>query len=286
MTHTPDDPTQAQIWLDGVAPNQELSIYVPRGDKGDPGGITLGTDLGTTTDLNTVISSGVYRLSSTQSGLQLRNFPRDNDTGVLVVHARVADGATAIQEWYPISSTTTIGSFRRTRQASVWGPWRFIPVQRVDQTAGRAIYKWDDVNGREQLVYGDTGQRNIVNDQAWVDALFPAGIIANTGGGGIVRVRRLGYQVELMMAVDKAASGSISSANAFPLGFRPSQPVHALGANSSFGLVRAYHGGGTGGLNWNSTAAQTAVSICFNYSTIDAWPTTLPGTAVGSIPNL
>lgn len=155
---------------------------------------------------------------------------------------------------------------------------------RFDETAGRAIYRYDPINSREQLIYGDTGHRNILADSGWIAALTSAGVV-DFNAGNLVRLRRIGYECELFMALDKAASGSATMAASFPLGFRPVGPFTALGANSGFVIVRAYHGGGTTGLNWNTTAAAAAASITFRYTTTDPWPTTLPGTAIGTIPN-
>lgn len=284
MVLTPDNPANAQIWIRGEAPNQILDVYVPRGSKGDPGGFTFGTLLAVDTNLNQILVSGIYRQPSTPNGTT--NYPM-TAAGILTVFERLNDATyySVIQEYYPVNTVMGSGvSYRRYYYSnSTWTPWRAFTSTRVDQTAGRAIYQWDDVNGRDQLLYGDTGPRDIRNDQAWVDALFPTNIVPNAGN--IVRVRRVGYEVELLVALDKNATGSISSANAFPLGFRPALPVNAMGSNSGLVLVRVYHGGGATGINWNSTAVATAASVTMKYTTADPWPTTLPGSAIGSIPN-
>lgn len=46
MPHIPDDPTKAQLWIEGESPNQTVSLYVPPGKNGPPGIVTLthGTD--------------------------------------------------------------------------------------------------------------------------------------------------------------------------------------------------------------------------------------------------
>lgn len=157
---------------------------------------------------------------------------------------------------------------------------------RVDQTAGRAIYTWDNVNNREQLAYGDTGWRDVSAVTAWTDAIFPAGVV--TASGYPARVRRIGYNIELHFGIDKAASGTPSAAAAIPLGFRPvsGAAVAAIGGTSGLALFRAFHSGGTSLLVIQSTVAITGGSITITYSTNDPWPTALPGTAISTIPNL
>ena len=46
MARTPDDPAKAQAWLVQNGPQVELELYVPRGNKGDPGGIVITILLG------------------------------------------------------------------------------------------------------------------------------------------------------------------------------------------------------------------------------------------------
>lgn len=283
MAQTPTDPTKAQAWITGTPPDLEMELYIPRGSKGEPGGIVLGTLLGTA-NLNSIFTPGTYRQTAGADATLLRNYPKANLSGLMNVYGR--DSNVVIQQYMPIDGTSGVPIMyqRLSLNATSWLPWRVFSTVRVDQTAGRAIYQWDDLNNREQLIYGDTGQRSIVSDQGWVDALIVTNVAMNAGG--IARVRRIGYQVELILALDKSATGSISSTVAFPVGFRPSQPFNALGSNSGMALLRAYHGGGTSGINWNSSAVALAASITINYTTTDAWPTVLPGTAIGSIPNV
>jgi hypothetical protein len=284
MAFTPTDPTKAEVRVVGTYPNQTLDFYFPSGPKGDPGGITLGTDLGTA-DINQIVTPGVYRLPSTQTGLLLRNFPRDTDTGILIVHNRTADSATATQEWQPImNGTASIGRFIRTRNTSTWGPWKFIPVQRVDQTAGRAIYTWDDVNNREQIIYGDTGWRDVTSS-----------ILAPFTVNGL-RLRRnlnrVTIQWDSLSSPPAAPSGSAFTA---PAGFTVSNRDPSYFGRSTIQQA-ANSIGNLWSFGWNSASLipQQCVgswfsSLYFNggftYLTDDPWPTTLPGTAVGTIPN-
>ncbi|QFG13634.1 hypothetical protein PBI_SHEPARD_24 [Arthrobacter phage Shepard] len=283
MAQTPTDPTKAQVWITKGIDDLDFEFYIPQGPKGDPGGITLGTLIPASANLNDYKTSGVYRKLAPAEATQLLNFPKEALAGVLRVYERATDfgwqeyeGLTAGQEARVL--------YRRTFVAGVWSPWRAMVTNRVDQTAGRAIYQWDDINSREQLIYGDTGQRSVVTDQAWVDALTGSGL--TLAGSQIARVRRVGNLVELNWAFDKTATGSVTCTAGFPLGFRPSSVWNALGLTSSMGLTRAYNGGGATPMIYQSgNTTQLNVTACLTYTTTDAWPTSLPGTAVGGIPN-
>lgn len=289
MPRTPDDPTKAQAWLTQNGPQVGIELYVPRGNKGDPGGITLGTDL-STANLNEINTAGVYRLPTTQTGLLLRNFPRDTDTGVLVVHNRTPDLATSTQTWHSFTNgTATIGTFMRTRNGSVWGPWRFTPVQRVDQTAGRAIYTWDDLNNREQLVYGDTGWRTVTPT--------PNATITS----GTVRYRRVGNQVylrfvDLLLSSGANGFGELIPAADVPVGFRPASTERSMqnvgqSNNATYPQTISIYSAiawlyQTIGITPSLTRPASPLQGTVSWVTDEAWPTTLPGTAFGTIPNL
>jgi hypothetical protein len=254
----------------------------PVGPQGVPGGwvsIPLGT-----ADLDTITTEGVYRQTATADATTARHYPQANVFGILFVTQ--GNGTSWMQQEFhsAVGPNASTAVYRRNRSGGVWGPWKAFYSHRLDNTAGRAIYEYNDTTGGEQLIYGDTGQRSIISDQPWIDALLTTNVVFNAGN--IARVRRIGYEVELTVALDKNSTGSYSSSFSFPVGFRPSQPFNVMGSNSGLAIVRAYHGGGSTGINWNSTAVATAASITMKYTTVDAWPTTLPGTAVGSIPNL
>lgn len=133
----------------------------------------------------------------------------------------------------------------------------------VKETAGRTVSIWDYLNNREQLIYGDTGERDI-------SALFTAG---GTHGG--FTLRRVGQICTLTLynwAPTEAGSGSIA---VLPHGFRPTVTygVPAQGLSSriqvtSAGNVQAY--------SWTTSAVVGSIV----WITSDPWPTTLPGVAV------
>lgn len=152
----------------------------------------------------------------------------------------------------------------------------------IDNTVGRRAFAWDAGNARQQMVYGDTGWRQLVTNGSGVAA-------DNTGA---VHLRRTGLTVWIRFANVKPADPSASLANMGTLitaGFRPVD-------NQAFGFI-----GDTGALsphivaifnkgvvyvqrptNFASTIPDGNYQGTFSFPTDDAWPTTLPGTAIGT----
>jgi hypothetical protein len=246
----------------------------PQGPKGDPGGFTTGTSLGTA-DLNTITADGIYRQATTANATLAANYPLANTIGVLYVNQ--ASGALYVQQtFYPMASTPARSFYTRVMSNGVWQPWRAYGSQRVDQAAGRAMYTWDDVNQREQLFYGDTGVRRI-------ETLFINGWTA-----AIASLRRTNSIVQLGLYNVSPSAQTAPTAYTLPSGFRPA----GFGGNICFPTRE--------GSNWSvlvvngagdvqpSTVALNSIGAIhlLTWSTADAWPTTLPGSASGSIPNL
>lgn len=272
MARTPDDPTKAQVWADQVGNALKFEFFIPRGPKGDPGGIVLGTQMGNGADLNTFTTDGYYRFNG-QAGLL--NMPSTAPVyGLLHVANVEAVGSRVIQTIYP-ATVATAGRiiYQRTNAGGTWQPWRTIGSQRVDQSAGRAIYAWDDVNGREQLVWGDTGVRRI-------ESLFTNGWTAS-----IAALRREGAVVTLgLYSVNPAAQTAAAAVN-IPAGFRPGPYGGNIGipaqTNSAVSWIML---SAAGDLMPPTTgvSAQGFIHI-LTWITGDTWPTSLPGTASGSV---
>jgi hypothetical protein len=247
------------------------------GAKGDPGGIVKGTTIGGTTSLDTLKADGVYFSAETGRGTAL-GYPHVNRTaGVLIVNSWWQDGLDVIQTFtaaqvmtggptYNVPATT----WQRTLQNGVWSSWRTQTTQRIDQTAGRAIYHFDGVNNREQLIYGDTG---------WREVPVLSGTIA------WARIRRSGNTVHVW--ISSWANGTSADIIDLPVGFR-------TGTNSMVGVfgnradvpVPVNINGPSALIQCTAGASATPLSTVFNYMTLESWPTALPGTAFGTIPNL
>lgn len=278
MARTPTDPTKAEVWITKGLDDLDFEFYIPQGPKGDPGGWSASTVLSTGQSLDTVVTSGIYLNPSANNAAG-----PSNDLGY-GGHLEVIASANWIVQRYTLIANPREIYVRIRNSSNTWSSWYTSTTQRVDQTAGRVIYQWDDVNNREQIVYGDTGWRDIKDDTAWNTAVFPTGLDKHSAN--TVRVRRVGSSVELMYAADKNSTAAVTATAAFPSGFRPTGVVVSLGSNSGLGLVRAYHGGGASNIIYQAPNAVSAVTFYFHYQTSDPWPTSLPGVAIGTIPNI
>lgn len=283
MARIPDDPTKAQAWVTKGLDELDFEFYFPQGPKGDPGGLVLGTDLGSTINLNDLKSSGIYRQTNSSNTSLLLNYPTLR-SGILEVFERIP-GSHATQRYTITDGPNNVRTmYVRSFATPNWGAWSAIQSSRVDQTAGRAIYQWDDLNVREQLIYGDTG---------WRQVIVAGDIVGLPNMNGYVR--RIGNQVSFQ-AFEVTAGGTASGATTLwntPTGFRyvlGASPAMVSGsvidsgaapvANASIYLASA------GAYNVTLRAvAGVRHYATLNWLTTDAWPTVLPGTAFASIPN-
>lgn len=312
MSPTPTDPNQAQAWITGDPPDQTIDFYIPRGNtgpmgpqgpigpsvavgdvvtnmgpaapgtigpqgltgpKGDPGGIVLGTALGTT-DLNAIITAGTYYQNDAASGTLARNYPKDTIAGNLVVF-QAGPNNLFKQIFYPINGAFQGRLFYvRQYNTNAWTSWTPYGSQRVDQTAGRAVYIWDDVNSRDQLIWGDTGAR-IISDV--VDS-------ANWAAGYTVKLRRVGSQVELRLLGIQAVTGKSGSLSLFtsgytlPPGFQ-NQHSFAFPIVDNTGAIANGNMSYGGGPMTIVASAGRSYGILLTWQTLNSWPTALPGTA-------
>lgn len=166
--------------------------------------------------------------------------------------------------------------------------------QRVDTTAGRAIYVWDNVNNREQLIYGDTGYRALVT---WttggvVTGTMPTGFAAQVGiAGGFYLRRQLNT---IQFSIHGARATDTGQNVPLPDGFRPGgAPFPTITMLCNVGTTVTLASSSVGNYDlWmtfpngctipNASADYGSMA---NWTTQQSWPTSLPGTAVGEIPN-
>lgn len=152
-----------------------------------------------------------------------------------------------------------------------------VGTYRFDNTAGKTCWAWDPTAGREQLIYGETGLRDIT-------ALAP-----NVTSGKLY-LSRSGNEVSLIFS-DVAMSGATGTsydmiaAGGIPLGFRPPLTHWYNGVDGPPGLRRV----GVASSGWVPVYLSPIPSDFYrgkiSWSTQHPWPTSLPGTAVGTIPN-
>jgi hypothetical protein len=160
------------------------------------------------TNANTITTPGVQYVSGGWATTAL-NWPVASLDGILESFNR---GSTSYvtQMFTPLSSTNRVIYVRRCINGT-WASWRALSSQRIDQTAGRAIYTWDDVNNREQLTYGDTGMRDITS-------LF------SDLSQGSVYLGRTGNMVSLLLSgilFSDTPTEEHSYTALIPVGFRP-----------------------------------------------------------------
>jgi hypothetical protein len=250
-----------------------------KGDKGDPGGWVTGTSLGTN-DLNTITTDGVYRQNSGGNATLLLNYPQAGVLGVLYV-TQSSTASWMMQEFHMNGTPNQARAFYvRVNAGGTWQPWRAYYSNRIDQTAGRAIYQWDDLNGREQIVYGNTGARDI-------STLMNANWTLVNTPNGIATVQRINNTVTLILNRLTRTSSGITVLT-LPAGFRPvSDARGACGTVAATPIMHSFVLWASGGLDFEaSVPAGGGVNLTHTYMTNDPWPTTLPGSAIGSIPNV
>lgn len=222
-----------------------------------------GSDLGTA-DLNTIITPGVYHQATPASATLARNYPAASLQYALTV---LPGGGSIRHQELVVASGPGAGyaKYARIYTGVAWTSWQAIPVQRVDETSGRAIFTWDYKNNRWQLIYGDTG---------WRDITASVGSVVT---GGSVFVRRYGATVFItLLGVTVPINGTV--AGALPIGFRI---AHAVALPTPYGSITTWDTNG----NLAFSALGTGRYVGVTFLAGDTWPTTLPGTPVGSIPS-
>ena len=217
-----------------------------------------------TADLNTIITPGVYHQATPASATLARNYPAASLQYALTV---IPGGGSIRHQELVVASGPGAGyaKYARIYTGVAWTSWQAIPVQRVDETSGRAIFTWDYKNNRWQLIYGDTG---------WRDITASVGSVVT---GGSVFVRRYGATVFItLLGVTVPTNGTV--AGALPIGFRI---AHAVALPTPYGSITTWDTNGNLAFSALGTGRYAGVS----FLTGDTWPTTLPGTPVGSIPS-
>lgn len=253
-----------------------------------PGGLTRPQKLGAA-NLNRLYSPGFYEQSVPAYAILENGYPSKN-LGTLRVEARLMDGEqygpSVIQTYTPVVGVVNNESrveYKRSCNGVFsngelnWSPWMAHVAQRVDNTAGLAIYTWDSTANREQLIYGDSGWRDI------------KGLLGENYKSGVLLFRRSNYMVELAFEVlqfneipaDRFIKLPLPNANSIAELYVPlSTPNYTLSAihsfNASWGGNHRIHLG----------AGSDAISGYCSYPVRNRWPETLPGIASGTITNV
>ena len=235
------------------------------------GGYVAKTALYTATNDDRVINctSGTYTITLPTAVSQAgREFVINNSgSGVITV-----DGAGS--ETVAGAATQALSGRGRLRIVSDGSNWVVIDGSYADESVGRRLFQWDANNARWQMTYGDTGLRDTAVTVANAWAIY----------GGYNHIRRVGNVVSLNLWLD-SASASADTVGTIPAGFRPDRTV-GFGVLAPGNLIRLLQISSAGSLDATTggTTPGAAWFVQATWVTNDAWPTTLPGSAVGSIP--
>lgn len=235
-------------------------------------------------NLDLVLLDGTYYQDNGANATTANSYPTvaTNTAGILRVSRRNHDNW-IVQEWNPLSFTATQQSITliRRRINSTWQAWQIVPTSLTDSSVGRRQFLVDEVNGRLNMVYGDTGRRQ-----------FVAADMLN-GVTGSWTLRRNGYTVTIEGNPAPQTDIPAGSAVAFgvvPAGFRPTmvnmrQPFRTSSSTVMQGIMIA---GTTFEISLyafqNYTVNQGPTPFSLTFQTVDTWPTSLPGAALGVIP--
>lgn len=239
-----------------------------------------------TQHLDTVVAEGTYFQHQAVNATLANGYPVAGGTCVASV-ARRADDNNLVQKIVLIGAMGSAGrgEFQRVRVSGAWQGWQFLPAQRVDTTAGRVFYTWDQVNNREQLTYGDTGWRDI-------------SLLFQNNWSGQAFIRRFGATVELILGTVNSAAATDYPFLAIPDGFKPRTPT---GSWIIYPWMQQSVGASDPKFGWRSVSGafvpasgiKPALATTYNagvfqsvvYTTNDQWPAALPGVASGAIPS-
>ncbi|ALY10197.1 hypothetical protein SALGADO_29 [Arthrobacter phage Salgado] len=279
MAFTPADPTKAEVKVIQNGDQLAFDFYFPRGAKGDPGGITSPTQITSGYDFNNLVVSGLYWTLGSDYASFVNAPPLNIPGGVAMSIMVIARGATIVDQHVTLTNTSTIAKVRmeRTQITGTWGPWRFTPSLAISEAVGRTIHAYDYLNNRSQLIYGDTGRRNI-SDMVTAGTTFT--------GGGKLTIRREGSMVDIYcVGWMPGAAGTVHLlASGLPTGFKPSNSRAWFAAQNGQPALCTMAFDATTLAIISNAATIHPIGFSFSYSTTDPWPSVLPGSADGSIP--
>lgn len=156
---------------------------------------------------------------------------------------------------------TRLGETAAGIPAAVAAGWEGRRPYTLEQTAGRVVKVWDYLNNREQIIYGDTGARDIT------------ALLSVPTSGGFVYVHRHAQMVTLSVEALKLLTSSLGVITVLPSGFRPArtayfqlEEVSLRGQVTIYGNVQLY--------NWRQ---ELPIYGTVTFPTSDPWPATLPG---------
>jgi len=162
----------------------------------------------------------------------------------------------------------------------------------TDESVGRRLFQWDANNARWQTTFSASGIRALTTwDAAGVvtGTALPAGWGPVSGQAGFIRIERNGPRVTTYIQMLQATSTN-PTPYPIPSGFSgsPVSPQFLVPMVPGAGAQVSRTWQNSAGLGRGASSLFTANDYVYaaeiTWQTTDAWPTALPGTAVGTIP--
>ena len=252
------------------------------------GGYVAKTALYTATNDDRIIdcTTGTYTITLPTAASQTgRRFViRNSGTGTITIGRTGAETIAG-------ATSQTLAGYGHLEVISNGTNWLVLRGSYSDETVGRRIFTWDTVNSRWQRTYGDTGWRDIAT-------------LATDFSSGNLLIRRVGDRVSVLAKGLVIGAGKVgtnidtTTVYVPPTGFEPAligaeansviiqsggywQDVATYSQAGSMQVRRMYRMGADYVATWGS---GDALYFEKSYSTTVAWPTALPGSASGAIP--
>jgi len=226
-------------------------------------------------------------------------------------------GRTSSQTFDGVSANVTLAGYGVFEVVSDGANWKVLRGEYTSETVGRRAFKWNHTSTSGfQMVYGDTGWRGIstwtagntglladvtgvaLNDVGSDASTQAGGFLPLSGSAGGIYMRRVNSTIFFQMfavvvpALTATTGTSIWTTSSIPLGFRREwgygfMPITPSGRD---GAYRVGSSSNSNMLQMQRPAADTGFNIIgiipveTSWNTSSVWPTSLPGTAYGSIP--
>ena len=286
--------TSAAATITGAGPVQTLNLTIP---KGDPGGFVTATGIAPGTDLDTIVTPGLYINANSAGNTVALHWPQDTWAGFIEVigttGGHIMQRATSLYSTTPATAVQQ-NMYERSRVAGVWGPWVRVHLQGAigggdltgtgspagvvtapvgtyytDTAITNGAMRWAKKTGT-----GNTGWTVVVGDTGWRNVTS----LLKNGWTGSAYLRRTDAFVDMRLDALNASAATTGVPLAPPVGFQLGNPFTArLLLHTMATVIRRASISGTD-LNIVGYVAGDVLYGAVAGITGDAWPATLPGT--------
>lgn len=144
----------------------------------------------------------------------------------------------------------------------------FQALLKIQETAGRTVSVWDYLNQREQMIYGDTGLRDISSL-----------ILDRTAGSAFVRRENNTITVYLNSVVSSRPGAGVSIIASLGSGYRADNASEVWTIASNVSSARRVGVNIYGQLTTRDGDSSYPITAVFTFTTRDPWPNSLLGVA-------